>query len=479
MPPLVSICIPTFNGAPFIAATLHSAIHQTYRPLEIIISDDDSTDCTLTIAEEILSNSDIPYRIYRHDRFGLGHNWNYCIAQAQGKYIKFLLQDDQLHPDCVSELVSIFEHNPHRKLGMVFCRRQLLFSDDTRIDDIYADVASQWTKLETINYGYNLLQDPQLFNDPLNKIGEPTNTLILKTVFDRIGTFDPQFQQLIDLDMWWRIMGHYQIGFRDRVLAQFRIHRQQFSQTNSNSAVAWLDSWRLFFKMLSHADYEFLSPQIKKAVADKCNAQITEVSAELYQLRRDNQELNAKITQLGTNNEKLGERVQELGRELTEAHRKLTEAQTAFQALTQAEAKIQDLSQELEKVHHLYQTTVTQVQDLVQQLQDIDRNLRQTQAQLAESNSLVASQQAQITYLQGKVQQLQTDNAELQKINQELTNDRDEKVRQLQETLEKLREKNTALAQAENTIRAMESSKFWQLRMKWIALKRRIGLTTE
>ncbi|MFN3360878.1 MAG: glycosyltransferase [Pseudanabaenaceae cyanobacterium] len=472
MPPLVSICIPTYNGAAFLGEALHSALAQTYRPLEIIVSDDASTDRTLAIATEILSQSEIPYRIFQHDRLGLGKNWNYCIEQAAGKYIKFLLQDDRLHPECVEELVNLFEHNPHRRLGMVFCRRQLLFSDETKIADIYADVASKWTKLETVNYGHHLLQDPQLLEEPLNKIGEPTNTLILKAVFDRLGNFDPQFQQLIDLDMWWRIMGHYQIGFSDRVLAEFRIHRQQFSQTNSNTATAWLDSWRLFFKLLSHRDYEFLSPQIKKTVADKCNEQISKFTAELYQLRQDNQHLNHQVAQLGYRNEQLGAQVEALGRELTAAHTQLIAAQQTFQALTQAEAKIQDLRTELEKVHHLYQTTVAQVQDLAQQLQDIDRNLKQTQTQLAESNSLVAAQQAEIAHLQTTVARLQTENTEI-------TNDRDEKARQLQETLAALIEKNTALEQAENTIRAMESSKFWQLRMKWIALKRRLGWAAE
>src|SRR5690606_24488463 len=88
--PLVSICIPTYNGAAYIAEALESAIHQTYPHLEIVVSDDASTDATLAIVERFKSKTHIPVSVYHHVPKGIGANWNHCVKQANGAYIKFL-----------------------------------------------------------------------------------------------------------------------------------------------------------------------------------------------------------------------------------------------------------------------------------------------------------------------------------------------------------------------------------------------------
>ena len=80
--PLVSICIPTFNGEAYLEECLHSAINQTYKNIEIIVSDDASKDRTLQIINEITSKTDIPIFIFKHQPNGIGANWNNCIKNA-------------------------------------------------------------------------------------------------------------------------------------------------------------------------------------------------------------------------------------------------------------------------------------------------------------------------------------------------------------------------------------------------------------
>jgi len=63
---LVSICIPTFNGKKNIAEPMQSALAQTYPKLEIIVSDDASTDNTLTIVERYRDKIEIPIHIHHH-----------------------------------------------------------------------------------------------------------------------------------------------------------------------------------------------------------------------------------------------------------------------------------------------------------------------------------------------------------------------------------------------------------------------------
>jgi glycosyltransferase involved in cell wall biosynthesis len=71
--PLVSVCIPTFNGELFIAETIDCVLKQTYKPIEVIVSDDGSIDRTLAIIEELLTPSNLEFQILKHDRLGLGN----------------------------------------------------------------------------------------------------------------------------------------------------------------------------------------------------------------------------------------------------------------------------------------------------------------------------------------------------------------------------------------------------------------------
>ena len=88
--PLVSICIPTYNGEAFIAEAIQSAIAQTYPNIEIIVSDDGSADKTVAIAQSFQSQTSADFRIVLHRNYGLSQNWNFCISQTKGEYIKFL-----------------------------------------------------------------------------------------------------------------------------------------------------------------------------------------------------------------------------------------------------------------------------------------------------------------------------------------------------------------------------------------------------
>jgi glycosyltransferase involved in cell wall biosynthesis len=93
-PDLISICIPTYNGENYILEALNSIKNQSYKNIEVIISDDNSNDKTLEICEKFKSEVDFPVYIYNHLPNGIGSNWNNCILKSKGDYIQFLFQDD-------------------------------------------------------------------------------------------------------------------------------------------------------------------------------------------------------------------------------------------------------------------------------------------------------------------------------------------------------------------------------------------------
>ena len=99
MEKLVSIIIPTYNSADFIADTLASVQQQTYPNWEVILVDDGSTDTTLTIAQHI-AQTDHRIRIFKNPtNSGTGVTRNNALHHCQGNYIAFLDADDVWKPN--------------------------------------------------------------------------------------------------------------------------------------------------------------------------------------------------------------------------------------------------------------------------------------------------------------------------------------------------------------------------------------------
>lgn len=99
MTPLVSILIPAYNAAPWIGATLDSALAQTWPHCEIIVADDGSTDDTAAIAAGYAGRG---VRLCRQANRGAGAARNLAITQARGDYLQFLDADDLLAPDKIA-----------------------------------------------------------------------------------------------------------------------------------------------------------------------------------------------------------------------------------------------------------------------------------------------------------------------------------------------------------------------------------------
>ena len=237
MKPLISICIPTYNGEKYITEALDSAINQTYKNLEIIISDDNSKDNTLKIIEGYKEKTTIPIYIYNHQPNGIGANWNNSVKKANGDYIKFLFQDDVLMPTCIERMVDLAINNDN--VGLVYCKRQIIF--DTKKED-YQDwlkysefLHTNWGQLnlkEGVEKGTSYLKDSNLLDRPNNKIGEPPAVLLNKKCFEKVGYFNTELSQTLDFEYWYRLMPFFNVGFIDEKLIKFRLHGNQASQTN-------------------------------------------------------------------------------------------------------------------------------------------------------------------------------------------------------------------------------------------------------
>ena len=113
--PLVSILIPAFNSQQWIADTLRSAIGQTWRPTEIIVVDDGSTDRTLAVARRFEPQG---VRVVPQLNQGAAAARNKAFSLCQGDYIQWLDSDDLLAPDKIERQMEAAEQ--HRSPCTIF-----------------------------------------------------------------------------------------------------------------------------------------------------------------------------------------------------------------------------------------------------------------------------------------------------------------------------------------------------------------------
>lgn len=227
MNPLVTIAIPTYNGAAYLEEALQSIEHQTYSPIEVVVSDDMSSDATLRIVRDFFATRDFEVTIESHLPQGIGANWNNCVKLAKGKYLKFLFQDDVLKPDCVEKMVALAEEDDD--IGLVFSNRELIGNEVMKSEqDFYQP------NYPAIFDGRDILQRKDFYAQPRNKIGEPTSVLVRKDIFEYVGYFDEYLKQALDYEFWYRVCGKAKIGFIPESLAEFRVHENQTTAQNSS-----------------------------------------------------------------------------------------------------------------------------------------------------------------------------------------------------------------------------------------------------
>ena len=100
--PLISCIVPTHNSARYLAEALASIRAQAYRPIELIVADDQSADAVEAIAAHHEA------RLVRHDRAGPAATRNLGIAAATGDFIAFLDADDLWLPDKLARQMACF-----------------------------------------------------------------------------------------------------------------------------------------------------------------------------------------------------------------------------------------------------------------------------------------------------------------------------------------------------------------------------------
>jgi glycosyltransferase involved in cell wall biosynthesis len=240
--PKVSVCIPTFNGAEYLCHTIESVLEQSYHDYEIVLVDNCSTDNTVALVDKLQKKNTSRIRFYQNDRnIGLVGNLNRCIEYARGAYIKFLCADDLLLPGCLEQMTAVLDTQPSVKL--VAGGRAII------------DEHGRNLTVRTYSNTNVLVPGTKAITECLfgrHYIGEPTAVMFRKS--DMAAGFREDLPQVLDIDMWFRLLEQGDLLYIGTPLSAIRQHASQMTHANIRSETLIDDNIKLF-ETYSHKSY--------------------------------------------------------------------------------------------------------------------------------------------------------------------------------------------------------------------------------
>jgi len=198
--PVVSVVIPVFNGAPFVAKAVESIRTQNRPDVEIIVVDDGSTDGTQVVLAQLAATSGI--RWFQQDHGGPARSRNRGIREASGEFIALLDCDDIWLPGKLEAQLDIFHTRPD--VGLVHTDYEVV-DEQGRVEERVAARRSREALVRAFVGGHTAL---------------PSTLLIRRAVLDAVQALDPELYGSEDADLTIRLFAVTGFECVDRVLVR-------------------------------------------------------------------------------------------------------------------------------------------------------------------------------------------------------------------------------------------------------------------
>ncbi len=233
--PLVSVVVVTYNSSKTVIKTLESIRNQTYSNIELIISDDCSSDNTIEIVQDWIALNKSFFGncalLTTKKNTGISGNLNRGISITNGIWIKPLAADDVIHNDFVEKNISFISTNTNSDI--VFSRARII------VDNPDYD----YTRLKSL-FNYDILNlDNSIFLKLLliDNCLPASTAFIRKSVWEQLKGFDESIPMLEDWPFWMKSsIRHYRFKFLDEILVDYFVSASSIS--NNTPSKRYLES---------------------------------------------------------------------------------------------------------------------------------------------------------------------------------------------------------------------------------------------
>ena len=225
----VTIAIPTFNRSALLVMAVRSALAQTYENIEVLVSDNASTDDTFLRLAEI---SDRRLTVIKQPcNLGMVANWNTCLEKASGQFIILVSDDDYLESRAIEKMLAELhatDAGQADQIGLVCCRARVINGVGTvvRMGRTAPRLETARSLILAFFYGRR-----DMF---------PCMILFRTEDARRLGGYNPDLKLAFDAFLWLQIA--FRRGFAlfvDEPLTNYRVHRSSTTQVAGDSI--WIE----------------------------------------------------------------------------------------------------------------------------------------------------------------------------------------------------------------------------------------------
>ena len=214
--PTVSIVIATYNQIDHLKECIGSCLAQTYSNIEIVITDDASTDGTVDFLRQIKAKEKKIELVFSETNTGVTANFNRGVKAAKGDWVKVLAGDDRLRANSIACFLDSVRDRPES----VFFADLVTFSDEVKSTQV-------------------IKQNKQFFSQPLSRKRQilreknypnAPGLFIKRTTLQAVGFFDERFEMMEDYPLWVRLVdAGYDLAHIARPLVEYRANESGVS----------------------------------------------------------------------------------------------------------------------------------------------------------------------------------------------------------------------------------------------------------
>ena len=249
MPPIVSIVLPCYNGAGFLAQSIDSVIAQTFTDWELIIVNDCSKDNSLDIMQQY-AEKDSRIRIINNEHnLKLPGALNRGFQEAKGKYLTWTSHDNRMAPTMLEEFVNYLDANPDKGLVTACYAAFSLKTGETLYEVHHPDPQLHLPLFNCVCYAF----------------------MYRREVLETVGDYDTTLFLVEDYDYWVRIWQKYPVGKIYKVLYYTGVGDDTLTLSRKKEIAEKLVEMRLryfsdFYKaLIGHSD---LQRRLYNSIAD-------------------------------------------------------------------------------------------------------------------------------------------------------------------------------------------------------------------
>lgn len=266
--PKVSVIVPNYNHAIYLAERLDSILAQTYNDLELLILDDASRDGSHRILARYYGKPRVQILVTGRNSGSAFPQWNRGISLARGEYIWIAESDDSADPHFLEILLPLLDENPN--LGLAYCQSCLIDKEGVAVGDSLAwtsDLDPMRWKFDFVNNGRDEISNYLIHK---NTIPNASAVITRRSVLNKVLPVDSSFKLCGDWLHWGKVLLQTDVAYVAAPLNHWRLGSSN-SRLLPPGIVEWKEGRRVVSYLATALGYgESEKTEILMGFAERC-----------------------------------------------------------------------------------------------------------------------------------------------------------------------------------------------------------------